>query len=65
MESDLIIKYKGKSFKLDIDFFKDDYPQDAQYHYEQLSYCIECSDFATLENRINNMLLWGGISEIK
>jgi hypothetical protein len=27
-------------------------------------YCLEISDFQTFENRINNMLKWGGIKKI-
>jgi hypothetical protein len=56
------INYKGKEYILDEDYFSNDMLNTtSQFQYEQLLYCIEIQDFITLENRINNMIKWGGI----
>jgi len=56
------INYKGKTYIIDEDYFEGDMLNTtSQFQHEQLLYCIEIQDFITLENRINNMLRWGGI----
>jgi len=60
------IKYRGNIYQLDKEYWKGDLLNDSiEFQYEQLEYCIEIGDFQTLENRINNMLKWGGIKIIK
>lgn len=58
----MIIKYKGITYIIDEDYFEDDMPNTSpKFQHEQLLYLVEIKDFVTLENRINNMLKWGGI----
>ena len=60
------INYKGNIYQLDEEYWKGNLLNDSiEFQYEQLEYCIETGDFQTLENRINNMLKWGGIKIIK
>ena len=60
------IKYRGNIYQLDKEYWKGDLLNDSiEFQYRQLEYCIETGDFQTLENRINNMLKWGGIKIIK
>jgi len=60
------INYKGNIYQLDKEYWKGNLLNDSiEFQYEQLEYCIETGDFQTLENRINNMLKWGGIKIIK
>lgn len=60
------INYKGNIYQLDEEYWGGDLLNDSiEFQYEQLEYCIETGDFQTLENRINNMLKWGGIKIIK
>lgn len=56
------IKYKGITYILDKDYWKSEMLNDSiDFQYRQLEYCLEVGDFITFENRVNNMLMWGGI----
>lgn len=60
------ITYKGKTYELDKDYWKGTSVNNSiDFQYMQLKYCEETQDYTTLENRITNMLIWGGIKEIK
>lgn len=57
------IKYKGKTYILDRDYWKGIMLNDSiDFQYLQLEYCLEVGDFTTFENRIANQLKWGGLS---
>ena len=59
------INFKGSTYQLDPLYWKDTMLNDTiDFQYEQLKYCIEIQDWNTLENRINNMLRWGGIVKL-
>lgn len=60
------INYKGNIYQLDKEYWKGEILNDnIEFQYDQLIYCIGIGDFQTFENRINNMLKWGGIKQIK
>ena len=59
------INYKGNKYQLDENYWKGDMLNTtSQFQHDQLLYCIETNDYVTLENRINNMLKWGGIIKL-
>ena len=59
------INYKGNKYQLDPNYWKGDMLNTTlQFQYDQLMYCLEINDYVTLENRINNMLKWGGIIKL-
>jgi hypothetical protein len=59
------ITYKGNIYQLDIDYWKGELLNDSiEFQYDQLMYCFEIGDYQTFENRVNNMLKWGGIKQI-
>lgn len=61
-----MITYKGITYKLDEDYFTGDSVNNSiDFQLLQLNTCIEQKDFVTLENRIINMLKWGGIKTVK
>lgn len=56
------IVYKNITYELDKEYWKRESVNDSiDFQHMQLQYCIKTGDFITLENRITNMLLWGGI----
>jgi hypothetical protein len=58
-------KYKGKTYQMDESYWTGDMPNTSpEFQYEQLIYCIQIQDWVTLENRITNMLKWGGLLDI-
>lgn len=60
------INYKGYKYQIDENYWESDMLNTTpQFQHEQLLYCIEIGDYQTLENRISNMLKWGGIIQIK
>jgi hypothetical protein len=62
----MIIKYKNINYKVDEEFWGGEQLSDSpQFIYEQLKYAQDTGDYVTLENRINNMLKWGGIKKLK
>ena len=57
--------FKGKTYQMDEDYWKGDMLNTSpEFQYEQLIYCIQIQDWVTLENRITNMLKWGGLLDI-
>lgn len=60
------ITYKNVKYQLDETYWKSEMVNDSlDFQYMQLEYCIKTGDFLTLENRLNNMLQWGGVIIIK
>jgi len=58
-------QYKGKTYQIDENYWDSQMLNtSAEFQYEQLIYCIQIQDWITLENRITNMLKWGGLIEI-
>jgi len=58
------IQYRGVVYILDESAFEGDMINTtAEFQYKQLLHCVENKDWTTLENRINNMLKWGGIKK--
>ena len=56
------IIYKGITYEMDLDFWGETSLNDsAEFQYFQLKSCIEDKDFVTLQNRITNMTLHGGL----
>lgn len=61
-----VISFKGNKYQLDKLFWKGQMINDSiDFQHEQLIHCMETGDYTTLENRISNQLIWGGIKEIK
>lgn len=59
------INFKGSTYQLDPSYWKGDMLNTTtDFQHKQLEYCIEIQDWVTLENRINNMLRWGGIIKL-
>jgi hypothetical protein len=57
--------FKSKTYQIDENYWDGEMPNtSAEFQYEQLIYCIQIQDWVTLENRITNMLKWGGLIEI-
>lgn len=55
------IIYKNVKYQLDETYWKGEMVNDSlDFQYMQLEYCIEIGDYKTLENRLNNMIRWGG-----
>ena len=66
MKRNFEITYKGKTYQLDKEYWLGQMINDSiDFQHEQLIYCMETGDYTTLENRITNQLIWGGIKEIK
>lgn len=60
------ITYKNVKYQLDKNYWKGEMVNDSlDFQYMQLEYCIKTGDFQTLENRLNNMIQWGGLIIIK
>lgn len=60
------IKYKGIEYELDSEYFTGNSVNNSvDFQLLQLKTCVEQKDFVTLENRIENMLKWGGIKVLK
>jgi hypothetical protein len=60
------ITYKNQKYELDPEYWDEEQPNSTrEFQLSQLIYCIEVGDFGTLENRINNMLKWGGIKKVE
>lgn len=61
--------FKGKNYILDEVFWEKQYQEHPMpnstidFQYQQIQYLIEIYDWVALENRINNMLKWGGLNE--
>ena len=59
------IIYKNVKYQLDETYWKGEMVNDSlDFQYMQLEYCIEIGDYKTLENRLNNMIRWGGASVV-
>lgn len=59
------ISFKGITYRLDPLYHIDDMVNTSlDFQHKQLLYCIKIQDWNTLENRINNMLKWGGIIKL-
>jgi len=55
-------QYKGITYQMDENFWEGDMLNTTiDFQYQQIMYCISTQDWKTLENRITNMMLWGGI----
>jgi len=60
------ITYRKQKYELDAEYWDEKQPNSTrEFQLMQLNYCVEVGDFVTLENRINNMLKWGGIKKIE
>lgn len=56
------ITFKNETYILDEEYWKGEAINDSiEFQHMQLTHCIEVGDYTTLENRISNMLLWGGV----
>ena len=59
------ITYKNVKYQLNETYWKGEMVNDSlDFQYMQLEYCIEIGDYKTLENRLNNMIRWGGASVV-
>lgn len=62
----MIIRNKGINYKIDEDYWEGDMLNTTpKFQFEQLEYCRNIGDWVTLNNRIINMLKWGGIKKLK
>jgi hypothetical protein len=60
------ITYRKQKYELDPKYWEETEPNNSRaFQLRQLTYCVEVGDFITLENRINNMLKWGGIKKVE
>jgi hypothetical protein len=60
------ITYRKQKYELDAEYWDETQPNNSRaFQLRQLTYCVEVGDFITLENRINNMLKWGGIKKVE
>ena len=60
------ITYRKQKYELDPEYWDETSANSSrEFQLMQLNYCIEVGDFITLENRINNMLKWGGIKKVE
>jgi hypothetical protein len=58
--------FKGKTYQIDPQFCDGVIINSTvEFHYDQFMYLIEIQDWETLNNRITNQLMWGGLIEIK
>jgi hypothetical protein len=65
-DSQYTIIYRGQKYELDSEYWDEEQPNSTrEFQLSQLNYCAKIRDFVTLENRINNMLMWGGIKKIE
>jgi hypothetical protein len=65
-DSQYTIIYRGQKYELDSEYWDEEQPNSTrEFQLRQLNYCVEVGDFITLENRINNMLKWGGIKKVE
>ena len=58
------INFKGNTYIVDEEYWRllgNDLNSCPQFQYEQLLSCIEDSDWVTLENRIINQIMLGGL----
>lgn len=61
-----IITYRKQKYELDPEYWDEEQPNTTrEFQLSQLKYCVKVGDFITLENRINNMLKWGGIKKVE
>lgn len=60
------ITYRKQKYELDAEYWEETEPNNTRaFQLRQLTYCVEVGDFITLQNRINNMLKWGGIKKVE
>ena len=60
------ITYRKQKYELDPEYWDEEQPNSTmEFQLSQLNYCVEVGDFVTLENRINNMLKWGGMKKVE
>lgn len=60
------ITYRKQKYELDPEYWDEKQPNSTrEFQLMQLKYCVKVGDFVTLENRINNMLKWGGIKKVE
>jgi hypothetical protein len=60
------ITYRNQKYELDPEYWDETDPNSSrEFQLSQLNYWVEVGDFITLENRINNMLKWGGIKKVQ
>ncbi len=65
-EKEYTLTYKKQKYELDPEYWEETSVNNSrEFQLMQLNYCIRVGDFITLENRINNMLIWGGIKKIE
>jgi hypothetical protein len=61
---ELTFKFKGKTYKL-TDKWEETCLNDSKaFQLEQFKYLEKTGDFVTMENRVNNQLLFGYLEEI-
>ena len=59
------IKYKNITYIMDENYWKGDTLNNtSEFQHQQLLYCVKIKDWNTLQNRIFNMLKWGGIKKL-
>ena len=64
-DKEYIITYRNQKYELDPEYWEEvDINSTREFQLMQLEHCIKVGDFITLENRINNMLKWGGIRKV-
>ena len=62
--------FNNTKYLLDKEYWEKQYRQDpmvcntVEFQSTQLQYLLENRDYTTLQNRINNMLKWGGIKKV-
>ena len=60
------LTYKSQKYELDSEYWEETAVNNSrEFQLMQLNHCVKVGDFTTLENRIENMLRWGGIKKIQ
>lgn len=63
--------FKNKKYIFDVEYWDKEYKKESllintlEFQLNQFEYLFEIRDYTTIKNRINNMLKWGGLKEIK
>lgn len=63
--------FKNKKYIFDVEYWDKEYKKESllintlEFQLNQFEYLFEIRDYITIKNRINNMLKWGGLKEIK
>jgi hypothetical protein len=63
--------FKNKKYIFDEEYWDKEYKKEnllintLEFQLNQFEYLFEMRDYSTIKNRINNMLKWGGLKEIK